>query len=227
MQPEEVVGAGVDGDRDGVVNELLPGEISALDIFLATMERPFQEKTDSISQRGFGIFQDIGCSDCHRPELQTNSRFLEFSLPELPANPGQNIFYRADLSHAPARFSLIDGRGNSRRGGEYGIAVGLFSDLKRHDMGAELAESFHKAGEQRNTEFITAKLWGVADTAPYLHDGRALTLVEAVRLHGGEAFEARENFLGLLQEDQAALIAFLRTLRNPRTPNQDVQGEDQ
>lgn len=217
MQPAEVVGDGIDEDLDGVADELLPGEISALEIFLATMPIPFQEKADGVAQRGFDYFQDIGCAECHRPVLQTDSRYLGFSYPEVPADPGQNLYFRVDLTRAPSRFS------QGRKGG---IAVELFSDLKRHDMGPELAENFHAADEQRNAEFITAKLWGVADTAPYLHDGRALTLFEAIRLHGGEAESARDGFLSLNEDDQAALLGFLGTLRNPLSPNSDVLDKD-
>ena len=65
-----------------------------------------------------------------------------------------------------------------------GLRVELFSDLKRHDMGPELAESF---GSDLDARFITARLWGVADTAPYLHDGRAHTLRDAIMMNGGEA----------------------------------------
>jgi len=35
-------------------------------------------------------------------------------------------------------------------------------------------------------EWRTPPLWGVARSAPYLHDGRAPTLEEAIRLHGGQ-----------------------------------------
>ena len=185
----------------------------ALEIFLATMDRPQQEKMDKVAQRGFTHFQDIGCAECHRPALQTESRYLGFSYSEEPADPQRNIFYRVDLSRAPSRFD---------QGEADGVVVELFSDLKRHDMGPALAESFHRASDKRNAEFITAKLWGVADTAPYLHDGRALTLYEAIGLHGGEARDARDQFLSLPVDDQAALIAFLKTLRNPRSPNRDI-----
>jgi CxxC motif-containing protein (DUF1111 family) len=34
-------------------------------------------------------------------------------------------------------------------------------------------------------EWRTAPLWGVADSGPYLHDGRANSLAEAIELHGG------------------------------------------
>ena len=218
MQPVEVVGENIDADRDGVVNELLPGEISALEIFLATMDRPQQVKVDKVAQRGFANFQAIGCAACHRPALQTESRYLGFSYIEEPADPQQNIFFWVDLSRAPSRFD---------QGEANGIVVELFSDLKRHDMGPGLAESFHRAGDKRNAEFITAKLWGVADTAPYLHDGRALTLFEAIDLHGGDAREARDQFTNLSTEDQAELIVFLKTLRNPRYPNSDVIPADE
>jgi CxxC motif-containing protein (DUF1111 family) len=98
----------------------------------------------------------------------------------------------------------------------------MFSDLKRHDMGDELAEEFHGASPRQNREFITAKLWGVADTAPYLHDGRALTLNEAILLHGGEATAARDAYLGLDDRKKNQVLRFLRTLRNPVSPNADV-----
>lgn len=102
------------------------------------------------------------------------------------------------------------------------MIVRMFSDLKRHNLGPDLAEDFHLADNQSNQEFITAKLWGVADTAPYLHDGRALTLREAIVLHGGEAKTARDAFLGLSTNEQNQVLRFLLTLRNPKTPNEDV-----
>lgn len=65
-------------------------------------------------------------------------------------------------------------------------------------------------------EWQTPALWGVADSAPYLHDGRAQTLVEAIAWHGGEAKPAAERFFTLSAENQLAVIEFLRTLRAPR-----------
>lgn len=106
-----------------------------------------------------------------------------------------------------------------------GVSVALFSDLKRHAMGAVLEESFSKATAERNAQFITARLWGVADSAPYLHDGRALTLVEAIALHdgpGSEASSAAQAFATLGDEDKDLVIRFLKSLRTPRDPNSDV-----
>jgi CxxC motif-containing protein (DUF1111 family) len=63
--------------------------------------------------------------------------------------------------------------------------------------------------------FITTKLWGVADTAPYLHDGRAKTLEEAIVAHGGEAESSRQAFQAMSTNDQAHLVQFLKSLRAP------------
>ena len=86
-------------------------------------------------------------------------------------------------------------------------------------MGDALAEDFHGATAQQNRQFITAKLWGVADTAPYLHDGRALTLNASIVLHGGEAADARSAYQALTIEHKNQILAFLKTLRNPAVAN--------
>jgi hypothetical protein len=213
MQPVEVVGRGIDGDGDGVVNEVSIGEISALEIFLTTQERPFIKSQGRQDQRGFALFKNIGCADCHRPAMKTEGHILTYSYPEIETDPGKNVFYSVDLTGGLTQFEPVS------RGG---MLVQMFSDLKRHNMGPELAEDFQLADSQRNHEFITAKLWGVADTAPYLHDGRALTLEEAIVLHGGEARAARDAFLRLNSNEKNQLLLFLRTLRNPEAPNQDV-----
>ncbi len=115
------------------------------------------------------------------------------------------------------------------------VDVPLFSDLKRHRMGACLADIF---GQQVDREgllverdvYLTRPLWGVANTAPYMHDGRALTLKDAILAHADDTCRIpRENanlapseanasvaaFRRLSEQDQAALITFLQSLRLP------------
>jgi CxxC motif-containing protein (DUF1111 family) len=89
--------------------------------------------------------------------------------------------------------------------------VRLFSDLLLHYMGPDLADGIEQ-GEATGSEFRTAPLWGAAHSAPYLHDGRAPTLEDAITAHGGEADAARDRFLALPEADRAALIAFLQSL---------------
>ena len=89
--------------------------------------------------------------------------------------------------------------------------VRLFGDLKRHDMGPGLAEKIDEAGTGASV-FLTENLWGVGSTAPYLHDGRATTLAEAILEHGGEAQASRDAFAALSTSEQQGLIAFLNNL---------------
>lgn len=74
MQPVELVGADVDADGDGFVNEILVGELSALSIFMTTLETPRETVRSNDTPQGETLFQDIGCAACHVPLLQTNRR---------------------------------------------------------------------------------------------------------------------------------------------------------
>ena len=89
--------------------------------------------------------------------------------------------------------------------------VRLFGDLKRHYMGRDLAENIDETGNGRAT-FLTKELWGVGSTAPYMHDGRATTITEAIDWHGGEARTSRESFFALSPTNQQAIIAFLEDM---------------
>ncbi len=213
MSPVEFAGESVDDDEDGIVNEVLIGEVSVLEIFLTTQETPVRLPAGPAERAGWQRFLSIGCDACHKPEMRTADSVLTYSQPEVLGDPARNVFYAVDLAEPPMSFR------RHRRGG---IIVPMFSDLKRHDMGQTLAEDFHGASPAGNREFITAKLWGVADTAPYLHDGRALTLNEAIMLHAGEAAGARDAYARLRVAQKNELLVFLKSLRNPRAPNGDV-----
>lgn len=80
-----------------------------------------------------------------------------------------------------------------------------YTDLLLHDLGDGLADATAR-------EWRTAPLWGLREGGPYLHDGRAASLAEAVLWHGGEATAARERFRTSAAEDRAALLAFLARL---------------
>jgi CxxC motif-containing protein (DUF1111 family) len=138
--------------------------------------------------RGRKVFESIGCAECHRPVL--------------------------------------------------GFLRGAYTDLMLHDMGPELGASGggygasssssvtpveiargpgpgSRSGEATAREWRTPPLWGLRDSAPYLHDGRARTMRDAIALHGGEAEKTRERFQKLSRYDAAALVRFLATLAAP------------
>ena len=116
---------------------------------------------------------------------------------------------------------------------DLGPVAGIYSDNLLHDMGALLQSStgyygsiipepvitndkFAVSQQPTPGEWRTAPLWGVADSGPYLHDGRAETLERAIELHGGESDGVAKRFKEANPADQAALIEFLKTLRAPR-----------
>jgi CxxC motif-containing protein (DUF1111 family) len=108
-----------------------------------------------------------------------------------------------------------------------GSVEGIYSDLLLHRMGPDLVGGGSygeppaplpdgSSGEGPSPgEWRTPPLWGVADSAPYLHDGRAATQEEAIQLHGGQGQRSAQRFKQLAAADQARLVAFLKTLRAP------------
>jgi CxxC motif-containing protein (DUF1111 family) len=163
--------------------------------FVASLPVPVQIRTaDEAAARsireGRKLFHDVGCAACHTPSL--------------------------------------------------GNIDEIFSDLLLHDMGAELADPVAANPEIRvdrrdmtyygrsifrmsrfrldtniDREWRTPPLWGVADSGPYLHDGRAATLDQAIRLHGGEGELTTKRYLTLPAADREKLIAFLNSLVAP------------
>lgn len=93
-----------------------------------------------------------------------------------------------------------------------GTRIAPYSDLLLHDMGPALADGFRE-GSATGAEFRTAPLWGIARTGPpFLHDGRARSIDEAIRLHGGEAAGAAERYTRLSAASRRALRAFIAGL---------------
>lgn len=89
--------------------------------------------------------------------------------------------------------------------------IPAYSDLLLHDMGEELADGIEMK-TATGSEFRTQPLWGVTAVGPYLHDGRADTIDEAIRLHAGEAKASRDAYVALSDADRAKLLLFVESL---------------
>jgi len=141
-------------------------------------------------QRGKDLFFQAGCDTCHTQSYVTGDDELQ---PELS---NQTIF--------------------------------PFTDLLLHDMGEALAD-FDEANNPVSNdvkvefkatarEWRTPPLWGIGLTkevdpdATFLHDGRAITIMEAILWHGGEAVEAKAFVLQLNTDEREDLMAFLNDL---------------
>lgn len=92
-----------------------------------------------------------------------------------------------------------------------------YTDLLLHDMGAGLADSLSE-GNATGAEWRTPPLWNIGSTQKvsqgqaYLHDGRARSLHEAIRWHGGQGQNSKQAYEALPEDLQNALIKFLESL---------------
>lgn len=87
----------------------------------------------------------------------------------------------------------------------------LYSDLLLHAIGT--GDGIKQADSTASPDEIrTPALWGLRFRRPFLHDGSAATLEDAIARHGGEAELARQGFARLDAEARSALLAFLQSL---------------
>ncbi|RYG52325.1 MAG: thiol oxidoreductase, partial [Chitinophagaceae bacterium] len=93
-----------------------------------------------------------------------------------------------------------------------------YTDMLLHDMGPGLDDGYTE-GSATTSEWRTPALWGLglspqSQGGSYflMHDGRASTIEQAIMLHGGEAWQSRENFRLMPASEKAALIRFLNSL---------------
>jgi Di-haem oxidoreductase, putative peroxidase len=215
----ELIGSGedpADPDGDGMRGEFGGGPFAAMTAHLALLELPIVEPlildrklpppaqarlpptTTSFAydfQRGRQEFHDLGCAGCHVPMMVLESPMLV--LDGLPPIDLSQSMRQPGLRYEPSLG---------------GYPVWLFSDLKRHDMGSANAAGHVQRGVALQ-DYLTPRLWGVADSAPYLHDGRAPSFDYAIAGHDGEGAAARAAFEASPQSDRSTLRVYLMSLR--------------
>jgi hypothetical protein len=267
MQAVEMAGENIDGDGDGVANELTVGDMSAFAAYMATQARPVT--TIELSQLGLipalsatqiaainngaTVFNNVGCNGCHTPVFQIdNAVHTEPSqsafhrdgatFPEGTLNPVSAGVDPTDPISANTLTDIVDNRipfttgiravapadllggfdhvRNTTTGAVTAPNAALvrpFTDLRRHFMGANLAEQVDDGVPA--AVWMSRSLWGIGMTSPYMHDGRSVTLMSAILEHDvvsdTPASEARAviqqvRALSLAQQNQ--LVAFLQSL---------------
>lgn len=160
--------------------------------------------------RGFAMASDadtVADPELTPSEVQDLAFFMrELAAPQRrhPTGPaillGEALF--ASVGCADCHVPVLQGTGGP---------VALYSDLLLHDVMPDNYRGMEEPGAGAGV-FGTPPLWGIRFTAPYLHDGRAETLDDAIRMHAGEADGARTAYEALSSNDQALLLRFLRDL---------------
>lgn len=169
----------------------------------------------------------------HRPDASARPDMTRRQLRELVAF----------VANLPAPREIVPVDPHARRQAEHGKALfatigcadchtpnlggveGVYSDFRLYRLETSSANDSYARVETefempRNhpqpNEWKTPPLWGVADSAPYFHDGASLTLEAAILRHDVAARHSRSKYKSLTSEDQQALLAFLGTLRAPQ-----------
>jgi cytochrome c553 len=193
-----------DPDGDGFIEELTEGQLTAEAVYMGLLQMPVRVPSASTTDAaraaaGEQLFNSIGCATCHVRAMTANSP-LHLEPADTTGGAGITLNLATDM-HEPRPTPAANGS----------LTFELWSDFKRHDMGTALADA-EDFGIIKANQFITTPLWGVATSAPYLHDGRAPTLRNAIVRHAGEGQAARDAFLALTTDNQSKVTAFLRTL---------------
>lgn len=159
------------------------------------------------AQRGLRLFVGKGqCSTCHHGPLFSNGEFADIGVP---------FFVRPGVVDA------------GRHGGIEQLRASRYNLLSPWSDAADAhsrVKTQHLVPAHRNFgEFKVPSLRNVAETAPYMHDGQLATL-EAVVRHYSELNLDRLHADGeqilrplkLSESEVADLVAFLRTLSDPK-----------
>ena len=163
-----------------------------------------------------------GLVDDAKPGVDVDADFVNdvanyLRLVAIPARrgltaQGRQLFERAQCSvcHVPSLRTRADYPIAQLRN----IDAPIYSDLLLHDMGRVLADGL--SDENANwREWKTPPLIGLRFGRTYLHDGRASSIEEAIRLHadsGSEASGSVRSFNAFTEAERQALVAFVSAL---------------
>ena len=176
------------------------------------MPKPREAKADDAESHlriseGSELFTAIGCAACHTRDLgKVSGIYSDLLLHDMgsdlsdPAPPGA----AAGCQPSPVR-RLVLGFPLPPLASDNLIPA----DKLLPNFGGD--GGFSAAPE----EWRTPPLWGVRDSAPYLHDGRAATIEEAIALHDGEAKRSMRRFFELSFDQRTQVLEFLDTLVAP------------
>jgi CxxC motif-containing protein (DUF1111 family) len=144
--------------------------------------------------RGADLFQFIGCAVCHRQKLgEVEGIYSDLLLHDMGQSLSDSAAYYGpdqEISDSPA----------------------TIADASK--PGSEPGKKPVPAGAQ-SLEWRTPPLWGLRDSAPYLHDGRARSMHEAIALHDGESRPSAQHYLNLNADEKRMVLAFLVSLSAP------------
>jgi CxxC motif-containing protein (DUF1111 family) len=208
--PEPVMSDGADpddADRDGITGRLPAGRFgwkARFPTLRETVAAAFVNELGLTSE----LFPRDGPGELRRPEI--NTKQLDAVVAFIRSLTPPNRVSRKNDESGRQIFASVGCAACHRS--ELGEYRSPYTDLLLHDMGPALADGIRE-GNATEQEFRTAPLLGLGRNGPpYLHDGRATTLHDAIVVHGGEAEKSASAYRALSFRDREALLRFLRSL---------------
>jgi hypothetical protein len=186
--------------------------VDHMEFYLLHYFKPGTYQQTRVAEHGRRIMKEIGCTQCHIPELQIE-RDRRVGDVETVYDPENGMFNNL-FATVNALFRTEDDGTDLPplklpSEGPF-LVENIFTDFKRHDLGP----NFHERNFDgtMTTHFMTLPLWGVGNTPPYGHDGRSINLREVILRHGGEAQVQRDAFARLPDQWQDSVVRFLESL---------------
>lgn len=187
--------------------DLTQAQCDALTMYVSGLPAPKSARATTLNQaksvqRGAVLFEKSGCAICHVRDLgPATGLFSDLLLHDM--GPGLS-------DPSPAMPEINENTTLSPGGGYFGPSLSI-------ELVKNITTNIHQ-------EWRTPPLWGVATSAPYLHDGRAATLEQAIQWHGGEGQRAAEAFRTLKPDERRDLLQFLHSLGGEVLLPQQFQG---
>ncbi len=183
--------------------DLTSDECAALVSYVRSLPQPLERRSAADSKHldaGRASFTAIGCANCHTANVGSiQGIYSDLLLHDMGQEMGDEGSY-ADNTSEDDDEPLVPR-----------VAPILAANGQPAPAPAQAAPI---RGATRQ-EWKTPPLWGFRDSGPYLHDGRAQTLDEAVALHGGQGSSAAQRYFQLTPREQLEVQAFLKSLVAP------------
>jgi CxxC motif-containing protein (DUF1111 family) len=164
---------------------------------------------------GKASFESIGCAACHTPKLgEVDGIYSDLLLHQMGPELGDVGAYEVfDPNSSEPDFNDSESPGDAVTPAPGVVLVTPVAVAGT--MGTNPQAAKKPTGPANRFEWRTPPLWGVRDSGPYLHDGRAATLDQAIAFHNGEAAATAQRYFGLKPEERQQVQAFLKSLVAP------------